>query len=262
MHIITRFLPTDVTANTTASLINGQITSGVGSTSPRSGVTPSAIPEATTVQGVSPNYEITPSKPNESNLVWFYMRVAYGQEKKVRDYLLSVGVEVFHPTWKKERVIAGVKKLVEVSLIPNALFVHSTANIMKKYVGKEPTPNLHYFYEPHFDKKRKPIGTGRRPIILPDYQMQSFQIWTSSQNLNKIFLDIDQFNFKQNDFVRITNGEFKGFVGVVVRLQGQTRVGILIEGVGFISTAYVPKTYLQLVSDEINAISIRLNIKE
>lgn len=236
-----------MTANTTASLINGQITSGVESTSPRSGVTPSAIPEATAVQGVSPNYEMSSTKPNESNLVWFYMRVAYGQEKKVRDYLLSEGIEVFHPTWKKERVIAGVKKLVEVSLIPNALFVHSTTDIMKKYVGKEPTTTLHHFYEPHLDDNRRPIGTGRIPITVPNRQMESFQIWTSSQDLNKIFLHTNQFEFKQNDLVRISEGEFNGFTGYVVRLKGQTRVGILISGVGFLSTAYVPKSFLQLL---------------
>lgn len=238
-----------MTANTTASLINGQITSGVESTSPCSGATPSAIPEATAVQGVSPNYEISPTKPNESDLVWFYMRVAYGQEKKVRDYLLSEGIEVFHPTWKKERVIAGVKKLVEVSLIPNALFVHSTADIMKKYVGKEPMTNLHHFYEPHFDDNRRPIGSGRRPVTIPDGQMQSFKIWTSSQSDNKIFLDTNHFEFKQNDLVRIIEGEFKGFEGHVVRLKGQTRIGVLIEGVGFISTAFIPKRLLQLITN-------------
>lgn len=250
LHTIIKFLPTDVTANTTASLINGQITSGVGSTSPCSGVTPSAIPEATSVQGVSPNYEMPPTKPNESNLVWFYMRVAYGQEKKVQDYLLSEGIEVFHPTWKKERVIAGVKKLIEVSLIPNALFVHSTANVMKKYVGKEPTTNLHHFYEPHLDDNRRLIGTGRIPIIVPDRQMESFQIWTSSQDLNKIFLHTNQFEFKHNDLVRICDGEFKGFTGYVIRLKGQTRVGVLINGVGFVSTAYVPHAFLQLLPNK------------
>lgn len=238
-----------MTANTTASLINGQITSGVESTSPRSGVAPSAIPEATTVQGVSPNYEMSSTKPNESNLVWFYMRVAYGQEKKVRDYLRSEGIEVFHPTWKKEKVITGVKKLVEVSLIPNALFVHSTADILKKYVGKEPTTNFHHFYEPHLDDNRRPIGSGRRPIIIPDRQMQSFLIWTSSQNNNKIFLDTNHFEFKQNDLVRIIEGEFKGFEGHVVRLKGQIRVGVLIEGVGFISTAFIPKALLKMATE-------------
>lgn len=236
-----------MTANTTASLINGQITSGVESTSPCSGVTPSAIPEATAVQGVSPNYEMTPTKPNELSLVWFYMRVAYGQEKKVRDYLLSEGIEVFHPTLKKEIVIAGVKKLVEVSLIPNSLFVHSTVEIMRKYVGKEPTTNLHHFYEPHLDDNRRPIGTGHRPIIIPNRQMKSFQIWASSSNNDKIFLDVSQFDFKKNDLVSIVNGDFKGFIGHVIRMKGQTRVAVLIDGVGLLSTAYIPKLSIQLV---------------
>lgn len=236
-----------MTANTTASLINGQITSGVESTSPSSGVTPSAIPEATAVQGVSPNYEMSSTKPNESNLVWFYMRVAYGQEKKVRDYLISEGIEVFLPTCIKERFIGGVKKQEEVSLIPNALFVHSTAEILHQYVGQFPTENLHHYYQIHHDEHGRPIGVGRCPIIVPDYQMKSFQIWLATSNDEKVFVDTDNFKFKTNALVRITDGEFKGFTGYVVRLKGQTRVGILIESYGFVSTAYVPKALLEIV---------------
>lgn len=236
-----------MTANTTASLINGQITSGVGSTSPSSGVAPSAIPEATAVQGVSPNYEISPTKPNESDLVWFYMRVAYGQEKKVRDYLLSEGIEVFLPSCTKDRTIDGVKKQVEASLIPNVLFVHSTAEILHRYVGQFPTENLHHYYQPYHDAHGHPIGTGRRPIVIPDYQMQSFQIWLEADNGEKVYIDTDCFNFKTNDLVRITEGDFKGFIGHVVRLKGQTRVGVLIEGCGLFSTTYVPKAMLERV---------------
>lgn len=222
-----------------ASLVNGQLTSGRDI--PCSGVAPSTSPDSYSKEGVSPNYVQNSAMPIESGKVWFYMRVAYGQEKKVRDYLIAEGIEVFLPTIKKERVMDGIKKQIEVSLIPNSLFVHSTETNMKRYVGKFPTNNLHHFYEPYHDEKRQPIGSGRKPIIIPDTQMQSFQIWASSSNENKIFIDKTDFEFKNNDLVRITEGEFNGFIGRVVRLKGQTRVGIIIEGVGFISTTYIPK---------------------
>lgn len=231
--------------NTTASLINGQLTSG--SDIPCSGVAPAAIPDYREEEGVSPNYVQTTAMPIEPDKVWYYMRVAYGQEKKVRDYLIAEGIEVFLPTIKKERVMDGIKKQIEVSLIPNSLFVHSTETNMKRYVGKFPTNNLHHFYEPYHDEKGQPIGSGRKPVIVPDSQMQSFQIWTSSSNENKIFIDKTDFEFKNNDLVRITEGEFKGFIGRVVRLKGQARVGVIIEGVGFISTAYVPKNAIKQI---------------
>lgn len=229
--------------NTNASLINGQLTSG--SDIPCSGVAPAAIPDCREKEGVSPNNVQTSAMPKEPDKVWFYMRVAYGQEKKVRDYLIAEGIEVFLPTIKKERVMGGIKNQIEVSLIPNSLFVHSTETEMKCYVGKYPTDNLHHFYEPHRDEKGRLIGTGRRPVIIPETQMQSFLIWTSSYNENKIFIDKTDFEFKNNDFVYIIEGEFKGFSGYVVRLKGQTRVGVVIENVGFISTAYIPMAFIK-----------------
>lgn len=183
------------------------------------------------------------------NFVWLYMRVSYGQEQKVKDILQAEGIEVFHPRTIKMREINGAKKLVECSLIPNTLFVHSTIQEMRKYVGKYPTETLHHFYEPYLDENRKPIGTGRRPIVIPDLQMQSFKIWASSRDENKLFLDTAYFEFKKNDLVRIIAGDFSGFIGHVVRIKGQSRVGILIKNVGFFSTTYVPKTLLQLVTE-------------
>lgn len=228
-----------------ASLVNGQLTSGRDI--PCSGVAPSTIPDSCAKEGVSPNNAQNSAIPIEPDKVWFYMRVAYGQERKVRDYLIAEGIEVFLPTIKKERVMDGIKKQIEVSLIPNSLFVHSTETNMKRYVGKFPTNNLHHFYEPYHDEKGQPIGSGRKPVIVPDSHMQSFLIWTASSNGNKIFINKTDFEFKKNDLVRITEGEFKGFIGRVVRLKGQARVGVIIEGVGFISTAYVPKNAIKQI---------------
>ena len=40
--------------------------------------------------------------------------------------------------------------------------------------------------------------------------------------------------------VRIIDGKFKGVVGRVARYQGQQRVGIVIDGMLTVATAYVP----------------------
>lgn len=129
-----------------ASLINGQLTSG--SNTPRSGVAPTTIPDFRNEKGVSPNYAQNLSQSTEPDLRWFYMRVSYGQEQKVGDYLENKGLEVLLPKCKRQRTYGGEKKLVDVSLIPNVLFVHSTAEILKQYIGKAPTENLHHFYTP------------------------------------------------------------------------------------------------------------------
>lgn len=231
--------------NTNASLINGQLTSG--SDIPCSGAAPAAIPDYREKEGVSPNCAQNSAMPIEPEKVWFYMRVAYGQEKKVRDYLISEGIEAFLPTIKKERVLGGIKKEIEASLIPNSLFVHCSADEIKKYIGNPPTEYLHHYYEPFKDNNGKFIGSGRRPIIIPIEQMNAFLIWLNSESSNKLFIETTDFQFKKNDRVLITDGDFKGFIGLIVRLKGQTRVGLTIHGVGFIATAYVPTRILTLV---------------
>jgi len=183
-----------------------------------------------------------------NNAKWFLMRVAYGQEKKVGNYLYEKGVEVFHPTWFKERTYGGQKKRVEVSIIPNALFVHSTMEILNLYVGKEPTPYLHYYYTKNHDSQGRRIGNGIKPIIIPDNQMETFMLWVKIDSNDKLFLNTNDFKFKTDDIVRVIHGPFKGLVGKVVRLKGQTRVGINLDNIGFISTAYIPKRFLEKTS--------------
>lgn len=46
--------------------------------------------------------------------------------------------------------------------------------------------------------------------------------------------------------VRIIDGKFKGVVGRVARYQGQQRVGIVIDGLLTIATAYVPTAFLEI----------------
>ena len=147
--------------------------------------------------------------------------------------------------------MAGVKKLVETSVIPNALFVHSSADVLKQYVGKRPTEYFHHFYEPWHDSKGNIIGSGRRPIIIPDNQMQSFQIWLQTDNPNKILVTTSNFDFRLGDSVKVIEGDFKGFIGRVIRLKGQTRVGINLKGVGLVSTSFIPKYYLEHIIENI-----------
>ena len=45
--------------------------------------------------------------------------------------------------------------------------------------------------------------------------------------------------------VRIIEGDFKNFVGRVARFQGQQRVGITIEGLLTVATAYIPTAFIK-----------------
>lgn len=47
--------------------------------------------------------------------------------------------------------------------------------------------------------------------------------------------------------VRITDGKFKGVVGRVAKYKGQLRVGVVIEGMMTVATAYVPRGFLEKI---------------
>lgn len=119
---------------------------------------------------------------------------------------------------------------------------------MKKYIGKEPLEFFHHYYVP-----KKEIGggkfgrSGKKPLIIPNCQMEKFIKWNSVDDLNKLFIADDKITFCNKEKVRILGGQFQGFEGQVFRIKGQSRVGVSIEGVGTIFTAYIPKGMLEKI---------------
>lgn len=182
----------------------------------------------------------------ENQNQWFLMRASYGQEEKACRYLREQGLKVFLPKWKKERIRNGKKTRIEVSMIPNTLFVYSNIEQLHGYIGKEPISFFHHYYETTIHK----IGSGvsRKPIIVPTSQMNSFMLWVGIEGADKIYKD-GKFNFPKGALVRVIDGDFAGFTGNVVRYKGQTRVGISIDNIGTIFTAYIPKSLLVKISN-------------
>ncbi len=227
-----------------AALVNGQKISALGENLHENVAENATILYQKSFEGVSPNCIHTSDVGNK----WFLMRAAYGQEKKAEEILMQMeGVEkAYVPQWYKERAFGGKKKRILVSIIPNNIFVRSSERVLANVVGREPLAFLHFSYQPHKDELGRPIGTGRIPVVIPDRQMDSFIRWVDADAEDKIFRQTS-FIFKENDLVRVTEGVFEGLVGHIVRLKGQTRVGVNIDGIGFISTAYIPKNCLEKI---------------
>ena len=191
-----------------------------------------------------------PDKPDQE-AVWFLMRAAYGQERKAKDILEAENIEVFLPVTNKMRIIGGKRKLITESLIPNFLFVHTTERMIRKYVGSPGLSFLHHYYIPNKAENGCPIGkSGIKPLIVPDDQMESFLKWYETEDENKMFISDTESDISKGDKVKIISGKFTGFSGFVCRVKRQTRVGVTINGFGTIVTAYVPKAFLQKVTEQ------------
>jgi transcription antitermination factor NusG len=232
-----------------ATLDNGQVTQESVGNSQCDGVITVITPEKKNT-GVSPRYaprlEYAHEIPQEENCQWYLMRVSYGREQRVAEYLKEQGFIVFHPVEKRTVMIKGVKRTQEESLIPNMLFVYTTEQRLQPLVGHNPFPYFHHFYQPYTDAEGRPVGRGRRPLIVPDCQMWNFINWCQADSENKM-LSNTTYRFKNDELVEVTEGPFRGFTGHVVRYKGQTRVGVNINGIGFITTAYIPKWNLRRI---------------
>ena len=77
--------------------------------------------------------------------------------------------------------------------------------------------------------------------------MESLKIICAADADNTIVSLGEVPKFEKGQLVKVTDGAFKGVIGRVARWQGQLRVGICIEEIGTIATAYIPHTFMKVI---------------
>ena len=230
-------------------------TPGGGEFPPCAGLTSNALPEAqSTVSaessqtGVSTRsvHILSKSKVQKEAEIphWYALRTTYGREKKAYDYMTAKGITAFYPTTEVVKLIKGKRKIVIESRLPNIFFAYGTEEQLKTFVYDNVNlPFLRFYY--------RHVHVGRRiekvPMIVPDYQMESLKIICAADADNTIVSLAEVPKFEKGQLVRVTEGAFKGVIGRVARWQGQQRVGVCIEEIGTIATAYIPNAFIEIV---------------
>lgn len=158
--------------------------------------------------------------------------------------MIGKGVTAFYPTQTKVKLINGKRKEVTESLLPNIFFAYGTLNQIKSFVYDNVNlPFLRFYY--------RHVHNGRRiekiPLIVPDYQMESLKIICAADADNTIVSLVEVPKFEKGQLVKVTDGVFKGVVGRVARWQGQQRVGVVVDDLVTVVTAYVPSAFLELI---------------
>ncbi len=220
------------------------------------GVTPCALPEGKSLEGtdfvqkgVSTHcalnsainnvsaFKITPPATEH----WYALRATYGREKVAHDYLVSKGVEAFCPMQKVTKLVNGKRKTLYVSRLPNIFFAYGTEEVIKSYVYDNVNlPYLRFYYRhQHSDNRIKRI-----PMVVPDDQIATLKVICQAEAEDVILAPFNIHKFSTGQLVRIVDGEFKGVVGRVARYHGQTRVGLYIDGLLTMATAYIPKNFI------------------
>ena len=230
-------------------------TLGGGEFPPCAGLTSNVLPETQSTisaessqTGVSTKNALLATKPKaqrEADIPhWYALRTTYGREKKAYDYLTAKGITAFYPTTEVVKLIKGKRKVVTESRLPNIFFAYGTEEQLKSFVYDNVNlPFLRFYY--------RHVHIGRRiekiPLIVPDYQMESLKIICAADADNTIVSLAEVPKFEKGQLVRVTEGAFKGVIGRVARWQGQQRVGVCIEEIGTIATAYIPNAFIEIV---------------
>lgn len=239
-------------ADNTSNDVN---TRGGGIIPPCTGLKSDAIPEAlkpilakSSQTGVSTNYALSETLTHINTgrtkkvCHWYALRVTYGREKKVYEYLVDKGVEAFYPTIATVKRIDGKRKIVEESRLPNIFFARGTEEEIMSYVYDNVNlPHLRFYYR-HIHRGARIF---KEPLIVPDTQIESLRIICAVEASDIVLVPSDVCKFEKGQSVRIIEGNFKGVVGKVARYQGQQRVAVIIDGLLTIATAYIPSAFLE-----------------
>lgn len=223
-------------------------------TPPCAGLTTNALPEVqkptkpTNLQtGVSASNvwlgtSIATNRKSTDTPHWYALRTTYGREKKAYNYLISKNVVAFYPTLKSIKIIAGKRIAIKESRIPNIFFAYGTEKELKTFVYDNVNlPYLRFYYRhTHVDNKIVKV-----PLVVPDNQMNSLKIICAADSDDIIASTEVVEKFKSGQNVRIIDGKFKGVVGVVARYHSQQRVGIIIDGLLTVCTAFVPSAFIE-----------------
>ena len=158
--------------------------------------------------------------------------------------MTAKGITAFYPTTETVKLIKGKRKVVTESRLPNIFFAYGTEEQLKFFVYDNVNLPFLRFYYHHTHIGRRIEKT---PLIVPDYQMESLKIASASEENDIIIVSGEIQKFEKGQLVRVVKGEFKGFVGRVARHKGQQRVGIVVDNLLTVMTAYVPSAYLEKV---------------
>ena len=217
------------------------------------GLTSNVLPEIPTSSttensptGVSTNNVQTVRNNKVCNLQdstphWYALRTTYGREKKAYDYLIAKNVIAFYPTLKRMKIVEGKRVVKEESRIPNIFFAYGTEDELKTFVYDNLNLPFLRFYYRHLHIGKNII---KQPLIVPNSQMNSLKIICAVDSDDIVTSTEEIQKFIAGQKVRIIDGKFQGVVGTVARYQSQQRVGIVIDGLLTICTAYIPSAFI------------------
>ena len=144
--------------------------------------------------------------------------------------------------WRRTARIAealdelGIKYYAQ-KVVPSYMFIHTDEKTAIRF--RDEQFGYVYLYAEH--------GEGKKPIVVPDKQVEVFRIITSAMASGIEVLPNAPESYAVGELVRVTDGPFKGAEGYVRRIRKDRRLVIVISGVAAIATYHIPPELLEKV---------------
>ena len=142
------------------------------------------------------------------------MRVTYQREMKVKAALDKLEIESFLPMKTVLSEQGGHRHYETVPAVNNLIFVHSSREVVTRIKNEyEDLRALRYIMTRPLD------GSRPQPIIIPPLEMENFIRVASHTDESVMHLDLSDVEGKTGRRVLITEGEFAGVEGYVIRIH-------------------------------------------
>ena len=91
----------------------------------------------------------------------------------------------------------------------------------------------------------------RQPITIPEQQMRNFIAVAGTYDQQIVYLPpMDVTAMSKGDRVRITGGIFEGVEGVFVRIKGDRRVVVSIQGIMAVATTFIHPSLIEKIDNK------------
>lgn len=173
---------------------------------------------------------------------WYALKVFYNRTAQALETIKPLGVETYVPT---QTVVVerpgGQRTRTERPIVASLAFFRATESQAVEAGRLLADRAMVYSHT---------VDGQRRPAPIDDREMQIFRLVVSSGADGLEYVDESTMRFSSGDLVRVTAGPLAGAEGHIVRIRGDRRLVVRVKGVCAVATAYIPRCFLQPVSNQ------------
>lgn len=169
---------------------------------------------------------------------WYAIRVPYGREMKLKAILDSIGVLNFIPMCTSRKIVGDKETKVMVPAISNLIFIKSTQELLNELkIRLEASVPFRYIMN----------RETRKPIIVPEKEMNSFIAVTRTMNEDLLYLTTINQTLANGSRVRVRGGVFNGIEGKIVRIKRDRRVMVALNSDIAVVTGFIKPELLERI---------------